>query len=356
MPQPILNKGDFMKNRIYHIPIFVPHCGCPHDCVFCNQRHITGHVGEVRSKDVAEIADSYLKTMNTDGDCRIEIAFFGGSFTGIDFERQTELLQTAYEYLKDGRVQGIRCSTRPDCIDSKILDNLKRYGVTCIELGVQSADSDVLRLSRRGHSFWEVVKASALIKEYGISLGLQMMMGLPGDTFEKTVSTAEKIIALNPDCVRIYPTLVVEDTHLYDMYKSGEYKPLTVEDAAEQLSVIIPMFVRENIDILRVGLQTTDEINSSTVYGPYHPALKELALGRIFQKAILSEIKEPFPPVIEVLCNPSEISAVSGHKKCNKKKIKEITGAELRVIGDAGLRCGEIKICGKIVDIYAGMC
>ena len=197
-----------MKN--YRIPIFVPHLGCPHDCVFCNQKHITGQAAEVSADDAKEIINKYLSFIPEDA--YTEIAFFGGSFTGIGLDKQSELLSVACEFLKSGKVQGIRCSTRPDCIDKKILDNLKKYRVTSIELGVQSSDDEVLKKSGRGHSFEDVRRACELIKKHQISLGLQMMLGLPGDTYEKALKTARDLISLKPDCVRIYPTLVVKDT------------------------------------------------------------------------------------------------------------------------------------------------
>ena len=214
-----------MKKKFFHIPIFVPHKGCPHDCVFCNQRKITGRQKDISIDEAKLIIDSHLETIekyNSKGTYYTEIAFFGGSFTAIDINKQTQLLKVAQKYVNSGRVQGIRCSTRPDAINGSILSNCQKYGVTAIELGVQSADEEVLSLSERGHSFKDVVNAAALIKEYGIELGLQMMTGLPGDTFEKSIEMSKKIASLCPKNVRIYPTLVMEGTHLMEMYKKGE--------------------------------------------------------------------------------------------------------------------------------------
>ncbi len=341
-----------MKNRIYHIPIFVPHRGCPHDCVFCNQRKITGHTSEVSAKDVENIAEEYLSTIKKNESSRVEIAFFGGSFTGIEIEKQTELLSAAQKYLSEGRIDGIRCSTRPDFINEDIVANLKKYGVTCVELGVQSSDEEVLKNSRRGHSFADVKSAANIIDKYGISLGLQMMLGLPGDNFEKSVKTAEDIISLNPECVRIYPTLVLGDTGLCDMYKSGEYTPFTVDETVEILSKIIPMFASKNIDIIRVGLQTTDEINSDTVIGPYHPALKQLALGRMFLNTLLSALGENYEKELVVRCNPSVISDVVGHKRCNALFLKRDFNIILKVEADSNLKQNEIKIFEDTYDIF----
>lgn len=332
----------------YHIPVFVPHKGCPHDCVFCNQRHITGQISETTPDDVKRIIEDNLITLKEN--YYAEVAFFGGSFTGIEISKQTELLEAAYPYIKSGRIHGIRCSTRPDYINREILDNLKKYGTTCIELGVQSTDSHVLKNSHRGHSFEDVKKASELIKSYGIELGLQMMLGLPGDTKEKMLKTAGDLISLNPACVRIYPTLVVEDTHLCNMYKSGVYTSLTVEQAVDVLSEIIPMFVRNNIDIIRIGLQTTDEINENTVKGPYHPAIKELAEGRIIRNIIENNL--PDDAEIEVFCSPERVSVVSGHGRCNKLYFKEKYSRRLKVTADASLDRNELRICDKNIAIY----
>lgn len=343
-----------MKTRNYHIPIFVPHRGCPHDCVFCNQRHITGSSSETTAADVSRIIDEYLKTISKNGGNYIEAAFFGGSFTGIELEKQTELLEAAYVYVKKGAIQGIRCSTRPDYISEKILDNLKKYSVSCVELGVQSTDDTVLELSRRGHTFDDVVEASGLIKKYGIELGLQMMLGLPGDTEEKILKTARDIISLKPDCVRIYPTLVVEDTALCDMYEKNYYLPLELDDTVRYLSILIPMFERENIEIIRVGLQTTDEINVNTVRGPYHPALRELAEGRIIRNAVEKFIlNNAVKNTAQILCNPSRVSEVVGHKKANTFYFLEKYNIKLKITSCDDQDKNMLKICGKNIDIYS---
>jgi len=218
--------------KTYNIPIFVPHRGCPFDCVFCNQKRITGTQKEVTADDVHNIIGEYLKTLPSKNR-RIEAAFFGGSFTGIPINEQSELLAAANEYLKKGDIDGIRLSTRPDYIDKEILDNLLKYGVTTIELGVQSMDDSVLKSSNRGHTRKDVINAVKLIKEYPFTLGLQMMTGLPGDTDEKSLYTADEIIKLKPDIVRIYPTLTIKDTFLEKMYLTGKYKPQSVDEAGK---------------------------------------------------------------------------------------------------------------------------
>ena len=218
---------------------------------------------------------------------------------------------------------------------------------------MQSTDEDVLRKSGRGHSFDDVSRAVSLIKEYEIPFGLQMMMGLPGDTYEKTLKTVNDIIALKPDCVRIYPTLVVEDTALYDMYSDSSYTPLELEETVEQLSVIIPMFHRAGIQIIRVGLQTTDDINADTVKGPYHPAIRELAEGRIILKAIEKSITKDAVKTIEIVCSPACVSAVVGQKRCNVQYLRSKYKADVKILQDSAMKNNTVKICGKIVDIYA---
>ena len=306
-----------MKKKHYNIPVFVPHVGCPHDCVFCNQRHITGVTKQVSAEDVASIIETHLEYIK-ESNSHVEVAFFGGSFTGIDFDVQTCLLQAAFEYVKKGKVNSLRCSTRPDCIDEKILDNLKKYGMKTIELGVQSTDEEVLLKSGRGHGKDAIFKASKLIKDYGFSLGLQMMLGLPGDTEEKSIRTAKDIISLKPDCVRIYPTLVVEDTALYDMYEKGCYKPVSLEYAVSLSAKLIEMFEDNDIDVIRVGLQETDNINSKTVVGPYHSAMGELAFARVYRNKIERFVAENnIEKGLTYIVPKGDVSKALGHKKEN---------------------------------------
>ncbi len=325
-----------MRKRKFHIPVFVPHIGCPHDCVFCNQRKITGFTDDMTVSKAREIIESNLKSiedLNESGTYHAQIAFFGGSFTAIEPQRQTELLSLAREYLLSGRVHGIRCSTRPDAIDEKIIANCLKYGMTVIELGVQSALDDVLKASNRGHSFEDVVNASKLIKKSGIKLGLQMMTGLPGDTYEKSIETAKKIAGLKPDCVRIYPTLVMEDTNLWYMYKNGSYIPQDLESAVVLASDIAEIFIREGIEILRISLQTTDGVNANTVIGPYHPAFAELVYSLIQRRRIEADILKNGMRNCEyhIVTENNNVSRIIGHKKSNKIYFKEKYNIDLKV-------------------------
>ena len=211
--------------KLYIIPIFVPHLGCPNDCIFCNQKSISGQKKNMTKEEAKKIIEDYLKSINSE-DAQIEIAFFGGSFTAIEKEKQEELLQLAYEYVKDGKVESIRISTRPDCIDKETLKRLKSYKVKTIELGVQSANDYILKRANRGHTFEDVKKASKLIRRYGFQLGHQMMVGLPESTKIDEINTAKALIKLKPKMVRIYPVLVVKNTKLEKEYENGEYQPL----------------------------------------------------------------------------------------------------------------------------------
>lgn len=329
--------------RRYNIPIFVPHRGCPFDCVFCNQKRITGIQTEVTFSDVCNTVEEYLKTLPKNNR-KIEVAFFGGSFTGIPIEEQSELLSAAEKYLKEGVIDGIRLSTRPDYIDTVILDNLKKYGVTTIELGVQSMDNGVLKASNRGHTRGDVINAVNLIKEYPFSIGLQMMTGLPGDTEEKSLYTADEIIELKPDFVRIYPTLTIKDTFLEKMYYNGTYKPQTLENAVELAKKLMLKFEENNIAVIRVGLQATDEIseNGSVVAGPVHSSFRELVESSIYYD-IISEKLPVECKQAKVYVNPAEISKATGNRRSNIIKLKNEKNIDIKIYPDERLKNREVR-------------
>lgn len=230
-----------MKKRQYIIPIFVPHLGCPNDCTFCNQRKISGQQKNITENDVRDTIEFYLNNFK-EKDAYIEVAFYGGSFTGIDPELQEELLGVAYEYIKAKEIDGIRVSTRPDYIDKTVLKRLKKYKVKTIELGVQSTNNYILENCKRGHTYEDVVKASKLIRRYRFNLGHQMMVGLPESTEQDDIKTANDLIKLKPKIVRIYPVLVIKGTELEKQYNSGEYTPLTVEQAVERCKELCYLF------------------------------------------------------------------------------------------------------------------
>lgn len=325
----------------YNIPIFIPHEGCPHDCVFCNQRKITGSDTSFTKDEITKTIEENLKTLPEDN-CVIEAAFFGGSFTGISREKQEEFLSVANEYIKKGYIHGIRVSTRPDYISEEILDRLVKFGVTSIELGVQSMEQDVLALSNRGHSALDVENAVEIIRKYPMSLGLQMMTGLPGDSYVKSISTAEKIIALKPDFVRIYPTLVVRDTHLEKLYRDGRYVPQTLDEAVDLCKKLLLMFRENNIDVIRVSLVTTEEISldGAVVAGPFHQSFRELCESEIYYDKIIEIMEKQC--CTEFFVHPKEISKAIGNCRKNIKRIKEKYGVNIKIKPDDTVMTGDI--------------
>ncbi len=346
-----------MKHQ-YIIPIFVPHLGCPNDCIFCNQKSISGQKKNMTKEEAKNIIDNYLNNLN-DSDALIEIAFFGGSFTAINENLQNELLELAYTYVKEGKVESIRISTRPDYIDKNILKRLKKYKVKTIELGVQSANDFVLKRANRGHTFEDVKKASKLIRWYGFRLGHQMMVGLPESTRQDEINTAKALIKLKPKMVRIYPVLVVKNTKLEKEYESGIYKALPLPQAVETCKQLVRMFSDKNIDIIRVGLQNTDEISdpssekSEVVAGPYHPAFRQLVESGLWYDAIVEKIKKLNVKVkeVQVTVNPLDVNNVIGHKKDNVLKLKEFYDVDLVLKQDSNIKQGKSKI--DITKTYA---
>ena len=292
-----------------NISIFVPFNGCPQQCSFCNQKTITGKQTQPTPNDVKQAVETALRRKGYE----YEIAFFGGSFTAIEREYMLSLLDTAYEFVKSGAVNGIRISTRPDCIDREILDILKSRGVTSIELGAQSMDDEVLTANMRGHTSNDVIKASELIKEYGFELGLQMMTGLYLDTDEKAIETAKKLIALKPDTVRIYPTVVLKGTYLAELYEKEVYKPQNVDDAAALCTKLIPMFDNAGIRIIRLGLHSSEDIKKNMVAGAFHPAFGEIVQSRF----MLNRVLEHPPASYEIFVNPKSVSKLKGNQKRN---------------------------------------
>lgn len=335
--------------RHYNIPIFVPHAGCLFDCVFCNQKHITGQNATLEPALVEAQIESFLESIYAnDSEKFIEIAFFGGSFTGIPIQEQEALLAIAYKYKESGQIDGIRLSTRPDYIDEKVLALLSRYGVTTVELGVQSLDQGVLDLARRGHTLRDVVYASNLIKAAGFRLGLQMMIGLPGDTVKKVLRTTNQLIQLSPDCVRVYPTLVVQDTELERMYREGTYEPLTIDEAVEITAFVIEKFNKHDIPVIRIGLQPTDELSDGAVIaGPYHPAFRQLVESKLYLDAIFDRLEGESIESLIIYTHPKELSNVVGQKRANLELIESHFGIDKVIVKPEEMELGLVKL---IVD------
>lgn len=298
-----------------NLSIFVPHAGCPHLCSFCNQREISGTDAPPDADYVRELCEKYLPQDGAD----TEIAFFGGSFTAIERGYMLSLLGAAKPFTDSGRAAGIRVSTRPDAIDPERLDILKSYGVTAIELGAQSMDDRVLRLNGRGHTAAQVEDAARLIKQRGFSLGLQMMPGLYGerDYALSALSTAQRLAALSPDTMRIYPTIVVENTLLCDYYRAGRYEPLTLAQAVDITAGLLLYFDKLNIKVIRVGLHDDVSLRCAAVAGPFHSAFGELAYGEAFRRVIDKALLEQRPGRVEICVPQGSLSKAAGQNKRN---------------------------------------
>lgn len=313
---------DIKKDDTYIIPIFIPHRGCKNECVFCNQRKISGEMRNVTEDDVRCEIDKYLK-MYKDPKREKQIAFFGGSFTGLDIEEQVKFLNVANEYIKKGLVKNIRISTRPDYITELILKILKGKNVEVIELGVQSMADDVLEASKRGHTSSQVIKASNLIKKYGFKLGHQIMIGLPKSTKEKEIYTVNECIKLKPDIMRIYPVYVLKDSKLYEMYESKEYKALELNEAVERVMEVYNICVKNKLNVIRIGLQTTEEINSKNcdIKGPVCDNYKERVLSLIAKNIVLEKIKKTKKNKnLIIVSNKKEVNYIVGPKHENVKE------------------------------------
>lgn len=329
-----------MSAKHANISIFVSHMGCPNQCSFCNQRYIAG------TADVPN-ADSVKRAVEESGIGEkfsfenAEIAFFGGSFTAIDRSLMIELLEAAHGYVLNGRVRGIRVSTRPDAIDSEVLSILKKYGVTAIELGAQSMDDEVLLFNKRGHTAEDVRKASRLIKQNGFELGLQMMTGLPKSDNAKDIKTADEFIKLKPDTVRIYPTIVLENTDLCGLVKRGEYSPQSLDKAVLLCARLLCMFKSENIKVIRLGLHTISE--EHYVAGPWHPAFSEMVYSEIyFNNARKTFAKMPSGEY-NVYVPVGDISKMIGQKRNNILMLEKM-GYICKVKEDKRLKEFEIYI------------
>lgn len=321
-----------MSARESIIPVFVPHLGCPNDCVFCNQRRISGSTEPATAQTVREAVES---AGPAPAGMKRQLAFYGGSFTAIPVEEQLSLLDAASVYLERGYIHSLRLSTRPDAIDIPTLKRLREYSVETIELGAQSMDDEVLRLSGRGHTAADVENASRLIKAEGFRLILQMMTGLPGDNDEKSIETARRIIALEPDGVRVYPTVIVRDTALFDLWQAGRYKEHSVEDAVRVCAKLLPLFEAAGIPVIRLGLNPTDELSSGAAAGgAYHPALGELVKSRIMLNRARQLLADaPAGSSVTIAVHKSKISQMVGQHRRNVETLKrELSLKEVKVV------------------------
>lgn len=328
-----------MSMKHSNVAIFIPHSGCVHQCSFCNQHTISGQqkdpdIDEVRvtlDQAVLEIADKSTT----------EIAFFGGSFTAIDKNYMIDLLTIASNYVTQHRFMGIRISTRPDEISEEILTILKKYNVTAIELGVQSLDDEVLKLNERGHTLSDVYVAVELIKKYKFSLGLQMMIGLYGDCKESVYFTAKTIVEMNPDTVRIYPTVILKGTKLAMLFQKKQYVPIDIDTAIEYCADFIKMFTKNGIDIIKVGLHASKDVEKDMVGGIYHPAFRELCESKIYYDLLEEQLHTLPRGEYDVHVNSKNISKLVGQKRKNFTYFFE-KGYRLSVKSDMDLSDFEI--------------
>ena len=328
----------------FNIPVFITHSGCKNNCVFCNQRIITGRPEGQNDESIRETIEKYIGCARTFAD--VEIAFFGGSFTNLDSARMTALLDIANEYMAQNKfISGIRVSTRPDCITHEIIGILLKYSVTSIELGVQSLFDDVLEACRRGHTAEDTERACEIIKSAGINLTGQMMLGLPRSSREKDTATAAGLAGLGVDCARVYPAAVLPETELCAMFRRGEYAPLDLAEAVHRAKEAKKIFDLNNIKILRMGLCSSDIDPASVVAGAYHPAFGELAEGEIIYDMLSDEIDKICAPSVTIFANKKNMSKIVGHncrninrlrEKCNVAVIEDDGVAELYKIKDSG--------------------
>lgn len=325
-----------MTARRRIVPVFVPHLGCENDCVFCNQRKISGSLNPATADTVREA----LKSIEPNNDT--QLAFYGGSFLAIPALQQAELLQSGLSFLRSGAISSIRLSTRPDSIDAKKLRKLKDYGVTTIEIGAQSMSDEVLNASGRGHTAGDVENAAGLIKSAGFELIIQMMTGLPSSDANSDLRTAKKIAALGPDGVRIYPTVIIRDTRLFDLWQLGEYAEHTVENAVNICSKIVPIFETAGVPIIRIGLNPTDDLSlGEAVAGAYHPALGELVRSRIMlerARVLLEGVKQDSS--VQISVRSGKTSQMAGQGRCNIQTLKcDFSLRELKIVESAEQSC-----------------
>lgn len=324
-----------------NLSIFIPHKGCPNTCSFCNQRFISGKDKAPDPEEVSALLAAQAAFLHNNG-MKAEIAFFGGSFTAVNPDYRRRLLYSASEYVKEfpDVYTGIRCSTRPDCIDDRIMEELCMYGVTAVELGAQSMNDAVLKANLRGHTAEDVRRASGIIKSFGVELGLQMMTGLYLDKPEYCIETAREFAAFKADTVRIYPTVILKGTMLDALRRQGEYQSFSFEETVELCAELSEFFEKENIPIIRLGLHASEGVENSMTGGVYHPALGEIVKSRIMLKRILGEIKRLGGSRFVIRTDRRNISLVVGHGGANKQAlldmgitfaVKEKAGAVLEV-------------------------
>jgi histone acetyltransferase (RNA polymerase elongator complex component) len=332
------------------IPIFVPHQGCTHRCVFCHQPHITGVSLQttVTPDDIRrEIEAALAEPKSRKKGARFEVAFYGGTFTGLDLERQEQLLRTVQPYINSGEIVGIRLSTHPKMFNEQIFALLVAFGVTTVELGVQSFDNLVLQKAARGHTAEEAEQTIARLQQMGIAVGIHLMIGLPGDSYAGSIKSAQKTISLNPASVRIHPTLVLRNTQLEVLYKQRQYAPLSLDVAVSICKDMLKLFQAHQIPVIRIGLQPTISMDRNIVAGPYHPAMRQLVESAIVYEKMeaLCASQVFLNKQVTFSVSLKDISTVRGQKNENLKKLQQQFGlTRVNVVPDNKLQRGELRI------------
>ncbi|OGW38620.1 MAG: hypothetical protein A2X58_10085 [Nitrospirae bacterium GWC2_56_14] len=327
------------------IPFFIPHSGCPHQCVFCNQKNITGQRTSVDPSTISHTITAYLDKSSQQKPA--QVAFYGGSFTALAIEVQESYLEACQPFIASGRITGIRLSTRPDCITREILAFLRGHQVETIELGVQSMDDSVLMRSGRGHTAADTIHAVTLLREQGFTIGLQLMPGLPGDVAETFMTTVSAVIGMRPDVVRLYPALVIKDTPLETLYRTGQFTPLSLDEAVQWCKNAFLQFELANIAVIRMGLQPTEELQrpGTILAGPYHPAFRQLVDSSILLDRMRAALQQHAPGAgpAHLLSHPSDVAAAIGQKRANIIALKkEFCLSELRVSAAPAVAKGSI--------------
>jgi histone acetyltransferase (RNA polymerase elongator complex component) len=342
------------SHKPFIIPIFLPHAGCPHRCVFCDQPSITGVPSKRPPEDIRDQIEAFLK-FKTARRNRVQIAFFGGNFLGMPADKIKRLLVEAAEYVTAGRVNSIRFSTRPDTINSQRLDWIKDFPVKTIELGVQSMDERVLSTTRRGHSATETEKAIQGLKKLNYEIGVQLMVGLPGDTPERSIASALRIVRLKPDFIRIYPTVVLAGSPLATWYRKGKYVPLSLEEAVEQVKNLYLLFKKENIAVIRMGLQASEDLENGArvLAGPYHPAFGHLVYSEVFLDMAIRELESSNSSgqTIALHVHPRSVSKMSGLKNRNIEMLRgNFHFQSVEIVPDDSLKEDQILFCDPVTD------
>lgn len=332
------------------IPVFIPHLGCRHRCVFCNQRKISGHESMPQAEEIEKQVLNYRASCRDLNLREVQLAYYGGSFTAIAADEQEKYLKEAFALKEKGLIAKIRLSTRCDYIDDEVIARLKRYQVDIVELGVQSLDEQVLMLSQRGHTAAQVREAAEILKQSGFTLGLQMMIALPGDTSAKSIQTAKEIVRLEPDFVRIYPTAIIKDTELALMWKNRQYQPWDWDVLIDTTAEAAEIFQAAHIPIIRIGLQAADNLTfeRDLLGGGYHPALGEMVKARIMRRKIERTLAQMPQGAYEIYANVRQLSQIKGQKNVNTRYFAEKYQQRLYIYADERLLWDEIVIKPKI--------